>query len=43
MSKVYDFGITPGPVCCQLYHALHDIQFGRAEDTHSWNMLLEDC
>ena len=43
MSKVYDFGITPGPVCCQLYHALQDIQFGRAEDTHGWNMLLEDC
>ena len=33
---VYNYGSEPGPVSVKLYHALQDIQFGRAEDTHGW-------
>ena len=32
----YSFGSEPGPVLSELYHALRDIQFGRAEDKHGW-------
>ena len=32
----YSFGNEPGPVLSDLYHALRDIQFGRAEDKHGW-------
>ena len=32
----YSFGEEPGPVLTDLYHALRDIQFGRAADTHHW-------
>ncbi len=35
-GKTYSFGDEPGPVLSQLYHALKDIQYGRAEDTHHW-------
>jgi len=35
-NKVYSFGDTPGPVLTELYHALKDIQYGRAEDKHHW-------
>ena len=31
----YYFG-EPGPVLTKLYHALQDIQYGRAEDKHGW-------
>ena len=31
----YHFG-EPGPVLTRLYHALQDIQYGRAEDKHGW-------
>ncbi len=31
----YHFG-EPGPVLTKLYHALQDIQYGRAEDKHGW-------
>ena len=31
----YHFG-EPGPVLTKLYHALKDIQYGRAEDKHGW-------
>ena len=44
IGKVYDpdknityhFGDEPGPVLTKLYHALKDIQYGRAEDKHHW-------
>ena len=50
MSKVldpekgvtYSFGEEPGPVLTELYHALRDIQFGRAEDKHGWCTIIED-
>ncbi len=50
MSKVldpekgvtYSFGEEPGPVLTELYHALRDIQFGRAEDKHGWCEVIDD-
>ena len=35
----YHFG-EPGPVLTKLYHALQDIQYGRAEDKHGWCMVV---
>lgn len=40
-NKVYSFGNEPGPVLSELYHALRDIQFGRAEDKHHWCEIVE--
>lgn len=39
-GKTYEFGNAPGPVCCRLYNALQDVQFGRTPDTHSWCLTL---
>lgn len=39
-GQVYEYGDTAGPICCQLYHALRDIQYGRAEDRHGWCDML---
>ena len=36
----YHFG-EPGPVLTKLYHALQDIQYGRAEDKHGWCTVCE--
>ena len=41
-NKVYRFGAEPGPVLTELYHALRDIQFGRAEDRHGWTEVFEN-
>ena len=41
-NKVYRFGTEPGPVLTELYHALRDIQFGRAEDRHGWTEVFEN-
>ena len=38
----YSFGKEPGPVLTDLYHALRDIQFGRAEDKHHWCDVIDD-
>lgn len=35
-NQTYDFGNEPGPILTRLYHALQDIQYGRAKDTHHW-------
>ena len=35
-NRTYSFGTEPGPVLTELYNALRDIQFGRAEDKHHW-------
>ena len=35
-NKIYQLSDEPGPVMTRLYHALRDIQFGRAEDKHHW-------
>ena len=35
-NRVYSFGVEPGPVLTELYRALKDIQYGRAEDKHGW-------
>ena len=40
-DKIYHFGDEPGPVLSELYHALRDIQFGRAEDTHGWCEVID--
>ena len=37
----YSFGDEPGPVLSKLYHALKDIQYGRAEDRHHWCEIIE--
>ena len=50
MSKVldpekgitYSFGEEPGPILTELYHALRDIQFGRAEDKHGWCEVIKN-
>ena len=41
-NRTYTFGTEPGPVLTELYHALRDIQFGRAEDKHGWCTIIED-
>ena len=41
-DKIYHFGDEPGPVLSELYHALRDIQFGRAEDKHHWCEVIEN-
>ena len=35
-DRTYHICDQPGPVLSELYHALRDIQFGRAEDKHNW-------
>lgn len=40
-GRTYEFGDAPGPVCCRLYNALQDIQFGRAADLHGWCRVIE--
>ncbi len=32
---------NPGPVTTALYNRLQDIQYGRCEDTHGWNTIVE--
>ena len=41
-GRIYDFGDEPGPVLTKLYHALKDIQYGRAEDRHHWCDVIEN-
>ena len=41
-NRVYTFGDEPGPALTELYHALRDIQFGRAEDKHGWCDVIEN-
>ena len=36
----YHFG-EPGPILTQLYKALQDIQYGRAEDKHGWCTVVD--
>lgn len=38
----YTFGDQPGPVLTKLYHALQDIQYGRAKDKHHWCTIISD-
>ena len=40
-GHTYSFGTEPGPVLSELYHALRDIQFGRAEDKHHWCEIVD--
>jgi branched-chain amino acid aminotransferase len=40
-DRMYQFGDKPGPILTKLYHALKDIQYGRAEDTHGWCEVVE--
>ncbi len=42
LNTTYEYGEAPGPVCCRLFHALRDIQFGRAEDKHNWNEIIKN-
>jgi len=41
-NVTYSFGAEPGPVLTDLYRALKDIQYGRAEDKHGWCEVIED-
>jgi branched-chain amino acid aminotransferase len=40
-NRIYTLGSEPGPVLSGLYHALRDIQFGRAEDKHGWTEIVD--
>jgi branched-chain amino acid aminotransferase len=40
-NRIYRLSDEPGPVLTKLYHALQDIQFGRAEDRHGWCEVIE--
>ena len=40
-QEYIDYGKQVGPVCMSLYNALRDIQYGRAEDKHSWCVIVE--
>lgn len=35
-GEIYRFGDHPGETLSRLYHKLHDIQYGRCEDTYGW-------
>lgn len=41
-DKTYNFGTMDevGATCRKMYDRLQDIQYGRAEDTHGWNMIV---
>jgi len=39
-NKTYLLSEEPGPVLTKLYHALKDIQYGRAEDKHGWTEII---
>ena len=41
-KQTYEFGSEPGPILTQLYRALKDIQYGRAEDRHHWCDVIEN-
>ena len=41
-NRTYHLTDEPGPVLTELYHALKDIQFGRAEDTHGWCEIIKN-
>ena len=40
-NRTYHLTDEPGPVLTELYHALKDIQFGRAEDKYGWTEIVE--
>jgi branched-chain amino acid aminotransferase len=40
-NVTYFFGDEPGPILTKLYHALQDIQYGRAEDKYGWCTVVE--
>ena len=40
-QEYIEYGKSVGPVCLQLYNALRDIQYGRAEDKHGWCVIVE--
>ena len=40
-NRIYRLSDEPGPVLTKLYHALKDIQYGRAEDRHGWCEVIE--
>ena len=37
----YDYGMKVGETCKKMYDHLQGIQYGRVEDTHNWNVLVE--
>ena len=41
-NRIYTFGDEPGPILSELYHALRDIQFGRAKDRHHWCDVIDN-
>ena len=40
-NKIYHLSDEPGPVLTDLYHALKDIQYGRAEDKYGWTEIVD--
>ena len=40
-NVTYDYGMKVGETCKKMYDHLQGIQYGRVEDTHNWNVLVE--
>jgi branched-chain amino acid aminotransferase len=40
-NVTYDYGMKVGETCKKMYDHLQGIQYGRVEDTHNWNVIVE--
>jgi branched-chain amino acid aminotransferase len=40
-NVTYDYGMKVGETCKKMYDHLQGIQYGRVEDIHNWNVLVE--
>ena len=40
-NVTYDYGMKVGETCKKMYDHLQGIQYGRVEDVHNWNVLVE--
>ena len=40
-NVTYDYGMKVGETCKKMYDHLQGIQYGRVEDIHNWNVVVE--
>ena len=40
-NVTYDYGMKVGETCKKMYDHLQGIQYGRVEDVHNWNVIVE--
>ena len=40
-NVTYDYGMNVGETCTKMYDHLQGIQYGRVEDVHNWNVVVE--